>query len=452
MSTFAIRKGFDIPLAGKPQPVIDELSSSGTVAVLPLEYLGIKQRLLVEQGVQVKRGSALIEDKQNTAFKICAPAAGTVRTIERGARRFVERIVIDTDADNEAEAVTAYTPDQAISLERTAILDRLAATGYLAHIRQRPFSGIASPEATPKSIFVNGMNTAPFLADAAVVIQDDPDAFQMGLNLMTRLTSGAVHVCLPPSACDELQAFQNVNTHVFSGPHPSGNTSVHISRIDPMAPHDVVWEIHAADLVQLGRLFLDGALPKTRIISVGGPGVRPDCCKHYRAQIGQSLGVLQDRLLPQETRIIAGNALAGVTVPADGYLPFLHSSLTVLNEDRERRFMGWTMPGFDQFSTSRLLASSWLPRKTPWPIGTNVNGGKRALIMTGQFDRIMPLNIMVDYLLRAVLAGDTDEAIELGILETAPEDFALCDFICPSKTEVQSIIRKGLAMIEEEGI
>jgi Na+-transporting NADH:ubiquinone oxidoreductase subunit A len=453
MADFNINKGFDIKLAGRPATDVTDLSASRLVSLYPLDFIGVKQRLKVSEGDTVKRGAELLEDKRNEAFKLCAPAGGTVKSIIRGHRRFVERITIEVGGDEQAEDFGQHAPDEISGLERTRIMDLLIRTGYLAFIVQRPFSRFASVDAQPKSIFVNGMNTGPFQADAAVAAGDDPQAFQAGLDMLGRLTEGAVHLCIAPGAADVLKSARNVQVHTFNGPHPAGNTSVHINRVDPMRPTDVVWTVKAVDLVLMGRLLLDGVLPTSRVVSLGGSAVKPEACRHYRLRIGAELQpLLSESLVDGECRVINGDVLSGTKIDAEGGLRFYQSAITVIPEGRERHFLGWTAPGSDQYSFTRTVVSSWLSKGRDWSLGTNRHGGKRAMVLTGHYDKVLPLDILVDYLVRAVLAGDTDEAIKLGILETDPEDFALCEFICPCKTEIQQIIRRGLDAIEEEGI
>ncbi len=449
-----IKKGFDVALAGRPATEITDASRSKTVAVFPLEFHGMKQRLLVAEGDVVKHGAALMENKAYEAFKLRAPAGGQVIAIDRGDRRFVERIVIAVDPDADSERFESYSPDALWTLERNTILDQLMATGFLSLIRQRPFSRMADRNAQPKSIFVNGMNTGPFQADAETVVSDDPTAFQAGLDLMTCLTEGDVHLCVGENAGPALEGAQRVNLHHFYGPHPAGNNSVHIDRVDPMSPTDIVWTVKAVDLVSIGRLFLDGVLPVTRIVSLGGPSVKAEERRHYRLTAGADLKPLLDQALSDDgaQRIISGDVMSGERIERDAHLRFHQSAITVIPANQERYFMGWTMPGLRKMSFSRLFASSWLLGNPDWYIGTNLHGEERAMVLTGYYDKVMPLNIMVDFLIRAVLAGDTDESIALGILETDPEDFALCDVICPSKIEVQELIYKGLRQIEEEGI
>jgi len=450
---FRVKRGFDIRLAGKPATEIVDVAPSATVAVFPLEFEGMKQRLKVAEGDVVSQGSVLMEDKAHEAFKLRAPAGGTGTKISRGERRFVERIVIAVNEESEPERFQQFVADAMASLDRKVILDQLINTGYLSLVRQRPFSRMADRAAQPKSIFVNAMNTGPFQADAETVVSDDPAAFQAGLDLMTCLTEGKVHLCVGPNAGEALNAAQRVERHRFSGPHPSGNSSVHIDRIDPMSPTDIVWTVKAVDVVSIGRLFLDGVLPASRIVSLGGPSVKAEARRHYRIRMGGELEtLLADSMDDGTHRIINGDVLAGTRIESDAHLRLQQSAINVIPADQERYFLGWTMPGFGHMSFSRLFASTWLPGKQDFNLGTNLHGEERALVLTGHYDKVMPLNIMVDFLIRAVLAGDTDEAISLGILETDPEDFALCDVICPSKIEVQELISEGLRQIEEEGI
>lgn len=457
MSSIHIKKGLDIPLSGKPAPAIEQnLLPTDAVYVYPAEFEGVKAKLRVEEGDSVKRGAPLFFNKRRQELQFLSPGGGQVTEIKYGPRRIIERITIRLDSNEDVQTFKKYAPEQVPRLERNEIIGHLLATGFWAHIRQRPFSRIANPEITPKSIFVNAMHTAPFRPDIHVAIRGHEQAFQAGLDLMTRLTDGGVHLCIPVEAEHPSKAVmeaENVKIHAFGGPHPSGNSSVHIHHIDPMDPHDKVWVVQAVDLITIGRLFLEGEYPLDRTISLGGPGVRPEACRYYRLRHGASLAPLFDgRLQDGEQRVICGDCLSGFGIEADGGLSFYGSGLTIIPEGRERHFMGWFAPGWNRYSPSRTFLSTWLRRRHQWHLNTNLNGSRRAMVLTGLYDSVMPLNIMADFLVRAVLAHDTDEAIALGILETDPEDFALCAFVCPSKMEVSHIIRQGLDEIEQEGI
>lgn len=464
MGNYKIKKGFDIELDGKPSCDLEVLADTGEVGVLPLEIHGVRWRLLVEEGDKVKRGDALLEDKQSTNFKLRAPASGTIGKITRGERRFVKSILIETDGNSEEVTFNKYNVPDIKKLSADKIISQLETTGYLAYLIQRPFSKMAETSQKPKSIFVNGMNTGPFQADASVVVEDDPKAFQAGIEILNKLTDGDVNLCLEKDTQGKITEIENTKIHTFSGVHPAGNTSVHISKIDPMAPTDIIWTIKAVDLVQIGKLFLTGSLPATKIVSLGGNVVVEDQAKHYKVPVGAPNSIFADKIESGDIRYICGDVLAGNKISKDDFIGMYQSSLTVIPESEERHFMGWAMPGITDYSYSRTFVSSiinfFFGRKLVADIlgkdlcrlNTNTNGGLRAMVLTGYYDKVMPMNIMVDYLVRAVLAKDTDEAIQLGILETAPKDFALCDFICPSKMEIQEIIQKGLDMIEEEGI
>lgn len=456
MAHFKIKKGMNIRLSGAPSLDVEDISSTDTVCMFPPEFLGTKPRLMVKEGDSVKRGTPLFFDKKNPAFQGCAPATGTVTTIQLGPRRVVEKIEITLDGSSEAESFPSYDVSQIRTRPRDEILQTLQQTGYIAYLRQRPFGKMADAAVQPKAIFVNGMSTAPYRTDIVPAVEGHEAAFQAGLFALQPLTDGTVHLALPGNGRDlpsSITDVEGVDISTFDGPHPAGNTSVHIHHLDPIFPGDVVWAIDAADVVQIGRLLLEGALPTTRVVAVGGPGVKSEACKHYRLHVGGSLGQIVDQHITEGTqRFIQGDLFGGAKFDERQGLPFYVRGLTVLSEDKERLFMGWLAPGIKRFSLSRAYLSKWLRSGSEWSLGTSQNGSHRAMVLTGLYDRYMPMNIMVDYLVRAVIANDTEEAIQLGILETDPEDFGLCSFVCPSKMNLGHIIAQGLAAIEEEGI
>lgn len=456
MAAFTIRKGLDIKLAGAPETSIADAPAVDRITVFPADYGAIKPRLEVQEGASVKRGSPLFHDKGNPTLRGTSPASGKVLSIVYGPRRALERIVIQVDATEQAESYPRYQPQQIIGLAREELLQLLQQTGQLVLIRQRPFGRMANPAATPKSIFVNAMATAPFQADVNAVLKGRELAFQAGLDALTRLTPGKVYLSLDArrTNASALTEARNVEVHTFDGPHPAGNTSVHISRLDPMKPHDIVWTIKAADVLQLGHLLLHGEVPGTRTVCLAGHGVAEGHRRYYRVRIGQSLAsLLEGKLAAGEQRVLRGDVLAGEKIAAEDAVRLRDTGFTALPEDRERHLLGWAAPGFRFFSASHAFASTWLGglRKT-WALGTNQHGELRPMVLTGLYDKYLPLDILTDYLVRAVLANDTEEAIKLGILETDPEDFALCAFACPSKMDLVGIIRKGLQDIEKEGI
>ncbi len=451
-----IRKGLDIPLAGPPSLEVSDALGGHTVAIQPMEYVGMKPRLVVKTGDTVQRGSAILFDKLNPAFKVCSPVAGVVREIVLGERRAIERIVIEVAASDRTESYRKFSPSEIATLSREDALAQLQATGLLSLIEQRPYARPARPDAQPKAIFINGLSTAPFQPDVRSVVRGSEAEFQAGLDVLRRMTKGSVYLCLPPSVSDEPKALaqaQGVEIRRFSGPHPSGNASVHIHRLAPIQPGETVWTIRAENVVLIGSLFLTGTYPATRIIALGGPGVREGAARHYRVRLGAELApLLQGKLADGELRVIGGDALSGRALAASGYLPLHSTSLTVVAEDRARHIYGWLMPGFKVFSHSRLFVSTWLGSRQRRALGTNVHGSQRPMIVTGLYDRYLPMRIWPDYLLRAILAKDFEEAVSLGLLEVAPEDFALPAFVCPSKMDLVGIVRRGLDEAIAEGI
>lgn len=456
MASFNIRKGLDLNLSGAPEPVIRELPASAECVLYPAqEYPGIKLRPNVKEGDAVKRGGALFHDKKNPDFQVCSPVAGRVASIEFGPRRVFAKVVIEAAKTDDAETTDAMNESSVLAADRSAVATRLHRSGLSALVRTRPFHRIMDAAQPPKSIFVNAMATGPFQPDINVVLPGRESAFKTGLAALSRLTDGKVHLCLDGRK-DNLPALTgapHVEVHTFKGPHPAGNPSVHIHHIDPIRPGDTVWTVSACDVLRIGELFETGTFPSGRIITVAGPGLKDGIGAYYKVTQGSSLApVLKDGAAFDEVRCVSGTAFFGAVLPADSHVRFAGNGITVLREGRERLFLGWMAPGFSRFSQSRAYVSAWLKRKAPWALGTSQNGELRPMVVTGLYDKYMPINVMTDFLVRAVLARDTTEAIQLGILETAPEDFAVSAFACPSKMDLCGIIQKGLDQIEQEGI
>lgn len=451
MANFKIKKGFDVKVLGKPRSTIEEYASPALFAVYPAEFEGLKPRLKVQAGDAIKRGDVLFENKKNEKMVFRAPCGGTIKAVNLGARRAPLEIVIERSAQAESVTFQRFPKESIGALSREQVADHLLDAGLWPLIKQRPFNKIADPAKTPKAVFVNACSSAPFQADFSLVLKGDETAFQTGLLALAKLTTGKVHLCKPAGA--DIPDFQGVETHTFSGPHPSGNTSVHINRISPILPQDTVYTLAAQDVILIGKLLLTGELPRTKIIALGGPAVKEECRQHYRVALGANLKPLFEKALEAgEVRIVAGNILWGDAVKADSFLRFYGSDYVALEEDRSRHLMGWTMPGLFQYSSHRVNLSSILGMNHEWKLGTNQHGSHRAMVVTGWMDKHQPLNILTDYLVRAALAHDTAEMVQMGILETDPEDFALAAFVDPHKTDVCGIIKRGLQEIEEEGI
>jgi Na+-transporting NADH:ubiquinone oxidoreductase subunit A len=450
VANFKIKKGFDVKVEGKPSSDIEDYAGQQLFAVYPSEFEGLKPRLKVKAGDSVKRGDVLFENKKNEKMFFRSPCCGTIQAVNLGARRFPVEIVIEKAAEEESVTFESYTRDTVGQLAREQVVDHLLNTGLWPLIKQRPFNKIADPDTVPKAVFINAANSAPFTADFSVILKGDEEAFQTGINALAKLTEGKVHLC--KSAGSDIPDFGNAESHTFSGKHPSGNTSVHINRISPVMPHDTVYTVTGQDVILIGKLLNIGELPRTKVVALAGPAVKPANRKYYRVECGASLKPLFGSALEgEEVRLVSGNVLWGDQVSAESFARYYGSEYFALAEDRSRHFMGWTTPGLFQYSSHRVNLSSMLGSHE-WKLGTSMHGSHRAMVVTGWMDKHQPLNIMTDYLIRAALAHDTDEMVQLGILETDPEDFALASFVDPHKTDVCGIIKRGLEEIEEEGI
>ncbi|MCC5842634.1 MAG: NADH:ubiquinone reductase (Na(+)-transporting) subunit A [Verrucomicrobia bacterium] len=451
---FKIKNGLDIPMEGAPSDHVRSVPLKGTVSVFPSEYKRVKFKMLVEEGDTVKQGGVLARRKDQEDFLLRSPVAGKILEIKLGDRRSLQEVVIEPGDSNERETFSKYTVDGLLKTSRAELLALLKDTGMMALIRQRPFNVIADASVAPKSIFVNGMNTAPFRPDAHVLARGKNEELQAGLNALTRLTDGPVHLCLSAAKSvtpDVLTKASNVQVNYFDGPHPSGNTSTHIHLLDPVLPGDSVWTLRVSDVLRIGELLLNGAIPATQTVMIAGNGVKPELRGYVTVTTGMSLAsVLDGALIEEETRVIRGDALYGDKVDLKGGVNFYDQGFVVLPEDRERHLLGWYAPTTEMFSAHKVVPSAWVKGKK-FSFGTNTRGSKRALVLTGIYDKYVPLDIMVDPLSRACISKDTDDAIALGILETDPEDFALCTFVCPSKTDFGAIVAETLSLIQEEG-
>lgn len=451
---FKIKNGLDIPMEGAPGTSVRTIPLKGAISVYPSEYRQVKFKMLVSEGDTVKQGGVLARRKDQEDFLLRSPVAGRVAEIRLGERRALKEVVIEPSDDQDAERFATYTVEGVLGVSRAELLGHLKDTGLMALIRQRPFNVIADAAVAPKSIFVNGMNTAPFRPDAHVLVRGREAALQAGLNALTRLTDGPVHLCLAAAKAvtpDVLTKAANVQVNYFDGPHPSGNTSTHIHYLDPVLPGDTVWTLRVSDVLRIGELLLNGVIPSTQTLLVAGNGVKPEFRGYVTVTTGTALAaVFEGALVEGETRIVRGDALYGEKADLSGGVYAYDQGYVVLPEDRERHLLGWYAPTTEMYSAHKVVPSAWLKGKT-FRFGTNTRGSKRALVLTGIYDKYVPLDIMVDPLSRACIAKDTEDAIALGILETDPEDFALCTFVCPSKTDFGAIVADTLALIQEEG-
>ena len=451
MAVFEISKGRDLKIKGMAQARIVERALPPKVALVPANFRNVKFSLAAKEGDQVKVGSLLLVDKAHPQIKFVSPASGTLAAINRGAKRVLLSLVIETDGRQEAVFFKKFVREETERASREQILEHLLAGGCFPLIRQRPFSKIANPQDVPKSIFVHAMNSEPLALDIDFILADKEQEFQTGLDILRKLTTGKVHLCFSPRAKSRaLTQAQGVDKHQFAGPHPAGNVSTHIHCVDPIKKGDVVWYIEAQDVVRIAKLFINGSYSPEQIVAVTGEGVDPAQRTYARTVQGAPLKSLMEGHPKEGLRYISGSVLTGTTVGRDGYLGIYDSQISVIPEGGKRYFLGWLTPGFSAYSFSKRFASSFLPEQEA-SLTTDKQGSDRAIVLNHIYDDYVPLDIMTFFLMRALMAGEIEEAEKLGILECDEEDFALCSFACPSKTNVGLIIRNGLDLIEKEG-
>ena len=450
MATFQIKQGRDIKLKGAAPKEIVTLSLPRQVAVVPSDFKGIKASLCVKVNDAVKVGTPLFEDKHCPEIKVVSPVSGRVAAINRGEKRFLEDIVVESDGRDEAVAFRKFSASEISGLSKEDVEKTLLQSGLWPVLRQRPFSKVAHPHEPPKSIFVHAMNTEPLAPDVDFILQGKEEQFQAGLNVLRRLTKGKVYLCAKHgSRSKALTQARDVETHYFAGPHPAGNVSTHIHYLDPIHKGDHVWYVEAQDVARIGYLFLEGVYSPERVVAVTGEGAGR---KFYaKTIVGAPVSLLLKGSGLEGMRCVSGSVLAGREVGKDGYLSFYDSQLTVIPAGGKRTFLGWLSPGSDKYTFSRTFVSSFLPPRKEVSLTTDKHGSDRAIVLNHIYDPLVPLDIMVYFLLKAVISEDIEEAERLGILECDEEDFALCSFACPSKTDVGGIIREGLELIEREG-
>lgn len=447
MAEFKITKGYDVPIAGQAKEELTDATPAPFLGVCPSEFPGLKPKLSVALNDAVKVGSPLFYDKRDPELQFLSPAGGRVTAINYGPRRVIEEIVISRDATEQYESFPAFTSAQIAALDRGSLISHLRKGGVWPYLRSRPFDRLADATQTPKAIFVNCMETAPLGNNPSFSLRDKGEAFAAGLAAM-KVLCPQVHVCTAPGASNVFAA-TGAQAHTFSGPHPAGLVSTHISRVAPLNKGEQVWYIHARDLVMVGTLLLSGRYPTERVVAIAGPGAAKS--GYVRGRIGTKLNHwVQGRTANGEQRLITGNVLHGRACSEGSYLGFYDDLITILPEGREQHFLGWLSPGFDVPSFTRNFVSGFLGGKQ-YAMNTNRNGGHRAIIQSGMWEEVVALDIYPEYLVKAALAEDIDAMERLGIYECAPEDFALCTYVCPSKTEVCEIIAKGLELVEKEG-
>ncbi|MBN6063823.1 Na(+)-translocating NADH-quinone reductase subunit A [Aggregatibacter actinomycetemcomitans] len=443
-----IKKGLDLPIAGKPEQVIRDGNAVSEVALLGEEYVGMRPSMKVREGDVVKKGQVLFEDKKNPGVVFTAPAGGTITAIHRGEKRVLQSVVINIEGDD-ALSFDKYPVAELSTLTIAQVCKNLQESGLWTAFRTRPFSKVPAVDSVPSSIFVNAMDTNPLAADPSVVIAEAEDDFVNGLTVLSRLHEGNIHLCKAPDNKIPASHASNVIVNEFSGPHPAGLSGTHIHFIDPVGIHKTVWYINYQDVIAIGRLFTTGELYTERVISLAGPQVKEP--RLVRTLIGANLSQLtKDEISAGENRVISGSVLCGNTAKgAYDYLGRYALQVSVIAEGNEKELLGWITPQPNKYSITRTVLGHF--SKKLFNFTTAENGGERAMVPIGSYERVMPLDILPTLLLRDLIAGDTDGAQALGCLELDEEDLALCSFVCPGKYEYGSILRQALDKIEKEG-
>ena len=487
--TITIRKGLDLPIGGAAELRLTDARSISTYAVKPTDFVGLTSRLLVEEGDAVHVGDALFVDKHDERIRFASPVDGHVKAIVRGEKRKLLEVVVETDFKS-----AGSTGSDCKSPPTAQITDDLKAAmlqcGLWTMLRQRPFGTVANPDDKPKAIFVSAFDSAPLAPDYDFVMQGKEEWLKKGLEALTKLTEGMVHVCfrhgqglakcleslsespLPPLKGGDLK--RRLEIHYVNGPHPAGNIGTQIAHIDPINKGEVVWTMNLQDVAVLGEWVTTGIYNPEKVIAVAGPNIKNP--HYYRVKSGACLSeIIKSQLLNndypkidannamKENRIISGDILSGTQIAADGFLGAYDDLVSILPEGDHYDFMGWLMPGFRKFSFSRTFLSGFMPKSTFNPMGislprfenlwkfdTNTHGDVRPLVFTGNFERVFPFDIYPTQLIKACIVGDIDLMENLGIYEVEPEDFALCEFIDTSKTDIQAIIREALEKLRKE--
>jgi len=444
-----IKKGLNLPINGQPEQQIYPGNPVTKVALIGPDFIGMKPDFAVAVGDQVKLGQLLFTDKRRPEIRFTSPAAGRIIAINRGEKRIFLSLIIELDGTEEV-TFRSYSPSKIKSLTREAVISNLLDSGLWIALRSRPFGKIADPTNLPHSIFVTAMDTNPLASSLETIVATQPGMFTLGLEILAKLTDNKLFVCKSPKANIPVADLSNLVVEEFAGPHPAGNVGTHIHFLDPVSRTKTVWYLGLQDVIAVAQLFTTGNLPTERVVALGGPALsKPKLIRTRRGAATDELVV--GELKAGENRIISGSVLSGYQATgALAFLGFYHQQISVLAEDRQRKLFGWFSAGFNLFSVKNIVLSRLLPHKT-FDFDTNLHGGIRSIVPIGSYEKVMPLDILPTYLLRALAVDDIEGAEQLGCLELEEEDLALCTFVCPSKIEHGNNLRRVLTLIEKEG-
>jgi Na+-transporting NADH:ubiquinone oxidoreductase subunit A len=446
---FKLKRGFNIRLKGAAEAVLEDAPAPKSVALKPTDFPGLTPKLSVKADTPVKAGDALFFDKYNPEILFTSPVSGKVQAVNRGERRKILEIVVEPDGKNEHREFTKADPSK---LSREEVRDQLLKSGLWPFLKQRPYGILAKPTDVPNHIVISAFDSAPLAADFDFLFSKEKSALQTGVDAIKKLTDGKVYLGLSPKQSSGVFAsLKNVETNTFEGPHPAGNTGIQVSKVCPIGKGHIIWTLSPQALVFIGRLFETGKLNLNKTIALTGSEVKAP--KYFKTIHGTLLtGLLKDKTKKEvNERIISGNVLTGTKVDTDDYLGYFDQQITVIPEGDEYEFMGWATPGVDKFSASKTFFSKLFPKKE-YVLNANLHGGERAFVLSGQYEKFLPMDILPVHLLKSILVNDIDKMEQLGIYELVEEDLALCEYACTSKIKVQEILREGInSMIKELG-
>jgi len=445
----SLKKGFDISLLGKINSNLINPVFSSSYALKPTDFLGIKRpKLLVKPGDEVLAGSPLLYDKLCEGVMYTSPVSGEIADIIRGKKRRIEEIRILPDNNLKYLEFESYAVEDLNKISKEKASEILQRSGVWVNLIERPYGLVADPNSDPKAIFVSCFDTHPLAPSYKNLFKEEEEFIQTGINILKKFTKGDIHLNVNDDIKNHCN-FSGVEKNTFSGPHPSGNVGIQIHHIDPINKGDTIWTINPYGLSQIGKLFLKGKYDASKVVGlVGSEVINPG---YYRSYIGANVKeFLKGNLKHEDSRVISGNVLTGTAISSQGYLGYYDHMITVIPEGKYHDFLGWIKPVSKKLSFHRAFGLlSFLNGKKEYNLDTNINGELRAFVQTGEFEKVLPMDILPTYLFKAILAEDYDEMEELGIYELLEEDVALCEFIDVSKNDLQKMLRKGLNLLIE---
>jgi Na+-transporting NADH:ubiquinone oxidoreductase subunit A len=446
--TVKIRKGVDIKLEGEALKEFTTIEPSEVYALKPSDFHGVIPKLLIKEGAEVKSGTPLFYDKERENIRFASPVSGEITEIVRGEKRKILEIRIL--ADKQIRYEESGSIDLA-KISREVLIERMLAQGLWPLVIQRPFSVIARPEDTPKAVFVSAFDSAPLAPDSTFIIKGREDDFQAGIDALSKLSAGKPVQLGVRAGTKEFSNFRNTAVTEYAGKHPSGNVGVQIHHTNPINKGEVVWCSAFQDVITIGRFIRTGKADFRKVIALTGSELKE---RNYAEIIpGCSIkSLLKGRTIADNSRLVSGNALTGAQVEETGFFGFYDQQFTALPEGNQPKFFltdGWLSPGLSKFSISRTFPT-WLLGGRSYKLDTNLNGEERAFVFTGVYEKVFPFDIYPGHLVKSIIVNDIEQMENLGIYEVAPEDFALCEFVCPSKLPVQKIVREGLDTIYSE--